>query len=286
IWEKNTANFLRKLTQDADPPTNVRSGPGKHHSVVGTLDNGTSIEVINVQEGWLHLANPVRGWIAETLAVSAGRGISGSMALSSMANREKYDHYRQLVEASGGVFREGPKDRNLVGFRIETSTKINRGKGAYDDRLVMVWKDGSGQCQIREYPYCTEPGSQYEHRSPLRTRNEQGVDANRDGRRDLGRIPAGYYEYVFYSTRLHPRSLIPTAEIMAERDTDHDGKFEAHEPKAGDARTMLFHPGNRNNPVSAGCQTLHPDIFEGFWADLRRHGKPNVIGYTLVNWAV
>ena len=286
ISEKNTAKFLMKFISDANPPTNVRSGPGQSHNVVRTLDNGTSIKVVEEQDGWIHLVGPVDGWISKNLAVSASKGVSGSPAPSSMTDNEKYEHYRRLVEASRGTFRGGPNQRNLIGFRKETSTHANRGKGAYDDQLFMVWKSSSGQCQIRQYSYCTEPTSQYEADSEF-SRKVMGVDADGDGRKDLGRIPHGYYEYkIWKGSNKYPQALRSTAEIMAERDTDHDGKFETHEPKASAGYSMLFHPGGKNNAFSAGCQTFHPNVFSRFWSDLHTNGNPGVIGYTLVDWKV
>ncbi|WP_157620615.1 SH3 domain-containing protein, partial [Synechococcus sp. PCC 7335] len=256
IFEKNTSKFLMRLTSDDNPPTNVRSGPGQHFDVVHKLDNGTSIRVIDEKEGWLQLAGPVDGWISRKLVISSSRGISASPAPASMSEAQKYEQYRQLVLAVGGKFRESANQRNLIGFRKETSTRANSGRGEYDDLLFMVWKSGVGQYQLREYSFCTEPSGQYEHRSKLpHRRHPQGVDANSDGWRDLGRIPSGYYEYRKWSSSLFPRALRVTAEIMAERDTDHDGIFEPHEPRAGEQQSMLFHAGGHNNTFSAGCQT-------------------------------
>jgi uncharacterized protein YgiM (DUF1202 family) len=61
---------LCKVTQaivaDPNPPLNVRSSPDTEaNNVVGTLENGQFVTVIQEQEGWLELTVPVKGWVAK-----------------------------------------------------------------------------------------------------------------------------------------------------------------------------------------------------------------------------
>ena len=50
------------------------------------------------------------------------------------------------------------------------------------------------------------------------------------------------------------------------------------------AADMLFHVGLTWRTGSAGCQTMHPDIYKQFWNELNSDGNPGVIGYTIVRW--
>jgi N-acetylmuramoyl-L-alanine amidase/uncharacterized protein YgiM (DUF1202 family) len=60
--------LYRAEVKDSDPPLNVRSGPGTTHPTVGTLNNGTPIEVVeDNQTGWLRITNPLEGWVAKHL---------------------------------------------------------------------------------------------------------------------------------------------------------------------------------------------------------------------------
>lgn len=53
---------------DSDPPLNVRSGSGTPHSVVGRLNNGTPIEIVeDNQTGWVRIRSPLVGWVAKHL---------------------------------------------------------------------------------------------------------------------------------------------------------------------------------------------------------------------------
>lgn len=63
---------LRRVTGDR---VNLRAGPGTLHQILGTLDQGTRVEVIGADDGWLHLRLPENGqtgWMADWL-VSARR---------------------------------------------------------------------------------------------------------------------------------------------------------------------------------------------------------------------
>jgi Bacterial SH3 domain len=55
------------VSDDPNPPTNVRSTPAIQANRVGTLQNGQLLEVVNYREGWLELSRPVKGWVALNL---------------------------------------------------------------------------------------------------------------------------------------------------------------------------------------------------------------------------
>lgn len=50
---------------DPEPPLNVRSAPNTQNSkIVGTLKNGTYVDVVADQNGWLQIESPMQGWIS------------------------------------------------------------------------------------------------------------------------------------------------------------------------------------------------------------------------------
>jgi len=205
---------------------------------------------------------------------------------------QKYDYCRQIIESHGGTFRDGANKRNLLSFRQETSTKANNWKGEYDDLTYMVWKDGNGGKHCLKFKSNTEPSAWYKDSSDPRSRSrvKLGQDANRDGKKDLGRLQEGYYEYRVGKWTPAPNinqfgnALIPTEYAKTViRDIDHDGIFEDHEPLLG-ASDMFFHSGNYERTASAGCQTMPPDVYRDFWIKLTANGNPGTVGYTIARW--
>jgi Bacterial SH3 domain len=211
----------------------------------------------------------------------------------SWSESQKYDYCQQVILSHGGFFQDDVNKRNLLSFRQETSTKAKDWKGEYDDWTFLIWKDSSQQKRCRKYKSSTEPSSWFEDSSDPKAKGPiMGQDANGDGRKDLGRLQEGYYEYQIGSSNKYCSQntlgnvLKPTAEAMTViRDIDHDGIFESHEPMLG-ADDMFFHTGRYNRTGSAGCQTMPPDEYSRFWKDLTANGtyKQDVIGYTIVRW--
>ncbi len=193
---------------------------------------------------------------------------------STMTEAQRFDHYRGLIEQHGGTFNDAPGHRNIVSLRTETDADENGGLGRYDDTTAMLWRDEAGNPHVREFASNTEPSARY--------RGRQGVDVNGDGRRDQGRMPAGYYEYRTGRSQRLGRVLRPTSDFRVERDTNQDGRFNDGRTSGG-GNSMLFHAGGRNMTGSAGCQTLAPDDFNRFWSDLHADGNPGTVGYTLIN---
>lgn len=197
-------------------------------------------------------------------------------APSGMSDADKYEYYRLIIKGNGGKFHEATNQRNLLGLRKETNVYANRGRGHYDDFLVMLWRNASGQTVVREYSrFCTEPIGRFE--------GKYGDDADEDGDLDLGRIPEGYYEYSTGSFSTLGKVLRPKLTMKSVRDINEDGRFSPHEPATSAGKSILFHAGNTSDTGSAGCQTLPPNDFKKFWADLTADGNPGIIGYTLVH---
>ncbi|MCB9640652.1 MAG: peptidoglycan-binding protein [Myxococcales bacterium] len=204
--------------------------------------------------------------------VQANTAIRDLNRLTTEAQR--FDYLKALAEANGGKINNSPNKRNIISLRRQTDTDVNGGRGRYDDKTFVMWTDSSGKKHVKEYDSNTEPSAQY--------RGSIGVDANRDGRLDQGRLPAGYYEFTKgYSSKLG-NVLRPTRATNAERDTNQDGLFNDN-AYASAGESILFHKGSTNDTDSAGCQTFAPNEWNRFWSDINAAGNPGTVGYTLIN---
>ncbi len=60
------------VVNDPNPPLNVRSHPRVADSkVVGTLKNNSFVTIVQEQNGWLRISDPVSGWIAKNRTESS-----------------------------------------------------------------------------------------------------------------------------------------------------------------------------------------------------------------------
>jgi len=201
------------------------------------------------------------------VAASSGAPAAGMPNTSGMNDESKYDLYAQYFSRYGvnlAALVDGA--RVLLGLRITSSTKINGGLGAYDDRIVVAWRDSSGK-HVREFKGTTEPSGRYE--------GKDGLDANFDGRKDLGCLPDGSYQYQKSHSAHLGRVLAPCSDIFVVRDVDHDGRFTDADKvavsvreKLNSGRSVLFHAGGNSMTGSAACQTMPPAQFSGFWDSL------------------
>ena len=188
-----------------------------------------------------------------------------------LSQAQMHDIYGSMVESRGNQGARDSLDANnqrvILGLRRETITTADNGKGNYNDRLVLVWKDHQGIRHAREFNQAnTEPSAQYDHHAgsdgtrPFadRTGNApqlqaspgyerilakkiEGEDANSDGIRDLGRLDEGTTEmfetdHPTYGNRRRngPEfALRPSPEAVTagagrvQRDTNADGWFTA-----------------------------------------------------------
>ncbi|UHQ24616.1 hypothetical protein LVB77_07995 [Lysobacter sp. 5GHs7-4] len=190
---------------------------------------------------------------------------------ADLSQAQKYDVYASVIGVRGNEAARNAlvsRDRVILGMRNETRTTDNQGRGEYDDRIVVVWRDANGGRHAREFNQAnTEPTAQYDHhagsdghriiketRRPapalerwpgyenVRRRDIEGDDANNDRVRDLGRLAAGTVEMEearHSSNRQTPSgvefSLRPSEEAirngrnMVQRDTNADGLFDSRD---------------------------------------------------------
>lgn len=215
---------------------------------------------------------------------------------AALSQEQRHDVYASIVatrgDASARSALEG-QDRVIVGLRDETRTTDARGRGVYDDRIVVLWQDSEGRGHAREFHQATtEPTAQYDAhaktspRSPgfenVATRSKtEGEDVNGDRLRDLGRLAEGTVEML---ATTHPRnrhpdefSLRPTDQAVAagagmvQRDTNADGWFDARDTQGVQQlnNTFKIHRGSNSNTDSAGCQTIGGGEYDAFVREVR-----------------
>jgi len=221
--------------------------------------------------------------------------------LAGLTEAQKYDVYASMVETRGDQRARDAlrsQDSVLLGLRRETSTIASmdangeRGRGVYDDHIVVLRTDGDGQ---RHWAMAgrasTEPTAQYDHHArpaPGRVdtvyanvywRRAEGQDVDGDRINDLGRLAEGTIEMsatthnnpieAMTDTAFRPSTeqlTPPRVARLVERDSNGDGRFDLHDTNGVQDlnRTFKIHSGSRANTDSAGCQTIHPGDYEAF----------------------
>lgn len=223
--------------------------------------------------------------------INAGRAIHQLPETDGLTEPERAELYSRMfldsTSADGrAAYQSG--DRVIFGMRVETGVNANSGRGLFDDRVVVLSlrEDGSPTLHY-EGAFNTESAGSYQEAGPYfgvgqGNPHPEGVDANSDGLRDLGRLPEGTYAYAWdHSPGRGPNVqgnynvLRPVDPIDVERDVNRDGWFDAQDaaavtnPNALDSgRSVLFHRGYPNFTGSGGCQTFPNNQFAGFAAAL------------------
>jgi hypothetical protein len=179
----------------------------------------------------------------------------------------QYQFFKKFIAAHGGKFLTGPNRMNLVGLRKDD--RAGRGDGQYNDVMYAVYTDAAGRPHATRFTYTSEPTQNMRYFSG---------DANGDGSKDQGRIPAGFHTFEVSQRSNGAPCLRPTSSFTPERDINHDLRFNENYHQ-GDGSPFLFHQGGNYGTGSAGCQTLPPGEWKRFWNLVRNaHGD---LGYTL-----
>lgn len=90
------------------PPSNVRSGPGSNFKVVGSIDQQTSINIVNSSGAWLKTTSPINGWIHHSQIVQN----------CSDQDAPRYPYTANPVQYNGGMIvaiRQTPTWAKLTG---------------------------------------------------------------------------------------------------------------------------------------------------------------------------
>lgn len=224
-------------------------------------------DAANTIETLLHSKGPPRYFINDEV--------------DELPQSQQYDVYASILAVRGNAqAMEELADGNrvLLGMRQDTHTAQNRGQGAYDDRIVVLWRDTAGPGVAPFHQANTDPSAQYQGHAAARQapfdqvihRSVDGVDVNADGIRDLGRLAEGSYRFAAsthqFGNKPHTRhfALRPTPDSVAtslhgvNRDTNGDGWFDSADSHGVQPlnATFKFHRGNERNTYSAGCQTI------------------------------
>jgi hypothetical protein len=243
----------------------------------------------------------------------------------TLTDAQQYDVYASIVMTRGNDAARtelgNGQQRVILGLRQENNTldgvdnprtlrdESQSGKGVYDDRLVVLWKDANGIGHVQKAEKAnTEPTAQYDHHagsdgdrtiaeagietrriapSPgfenvTAPRKIEGEDVNSDQMRDLGRLGVGTVEMI-RATHTNPDAvhedfaLRPSAAAVlagvgqAQRDTNGDGWFTQADINGVQNLndTFKIHSGSSNNTDSAGCQTIHPSEYARFMNAVR-----------------
>jgi peptidoglycan hydrolase-like protein with peptidoglycan-binding domain len=230
------------------------------------LENNTP-----ARAGWQAPAEPAPSGGAGGAGGAEATGVVSTVT-ANMTEAQKFDHYKAMIERSGGRF--NPNGPNIVGVRNSTNTNANGGGGRYDDTMAVIWMQ-NGQPRVREFRGNTEPAGSY--------RGRMGQDVDGNGTLDQGRLRTGHYQYQA-STYRGGSALRMVGDSVVDRDTNGDGNFgnDRGASSRGGA-SMLFHRGGNNTTGSAGCQTMPPAEFDRFMSTLREAGLRGNVGYTLVD---
>lgn len=254
---------------------------GVSWQVIAQANHLRDADLIHPQQ---ELVVPGRGAPAEmtekpandTTPVGGTKPATGALpSTEGMSQAQKYELYAGYVNAYGDAQAKADLAAGrqvILGLRVDTAVGANAGKGAYDDRIVVL-QSGEHGGKVREFSAATEPSSQYDGR--------YGGDADGDGRKELGRIAEGTVTFSkSHSDRLGD-VLRPTQAHDIVRDTNHDGRIGARDKTVTSTDgSFLFHAGGNINTGSAGCQTMKPGDFQSFWNGL---GDQSRFNYVLVN---
>ncbi|QZZ22847.1 SH3 domain-containing protein [Leptothermofonsia sichuanensis E412] len=70
--DSSSSVTCKTIATDPNPPLNVRSSPvSAPDNIVGRLRNGTRLEVVDENQGWLRIVSPVEGWVYKDLTVTS-----------------------------------------------------------------------------------------------------------------------------------------------------------------------------------------------------------------------
>jgi hypothetical protein len=225
-----------------------------------------------------------------------------------LSQAQQFDVYSSIVATRGETAATDAlanHDRIILGLRNEDRTTTGRGKGDYNDRIVVLWEDQQGGRHAREFnTVTTDPTAQYDGhaktspRSPgfenviTRTKTE-GDDVNDDRIADMGRLAEGTTEMM---PAQHPYrgatewAMRPSPEAIAaganrvERDSNGDGWFDARDTHGVQDlnNTFKIHRGSNYNTDSAGCQTIGVQRVQHLRADRTRKPGPRSLAVRVV----
>ncbi len=169
----------------------------------------------------------------------------------------KAEWYRALVEESGGTWRTGVDEVNIVGLRgqgVHGRRNHNR-FNQWNDTLAYVWKGQDGKMHVREFQATTDPG--------VTGGPGKGRDVDGNGSGDIAHLRPGSYPYNLGTHRGAYGAGNPTYNLPVDRDTNHDGSISKAERAASKRRgdvgygiNIHWGDGAVVGGWSEGCQVI------------------------------
>jgi hypothetical protein len=200
--------------------------------------------------------------------------------VTQLTKDQKFDAYASIVETRGNAdaiadLRNGK--RVILGLRVQDSSMENRGQGAYNDRVVVLWRGKDGVAHVEEFLQATtEPTARYDgnqRNNPALAKfsKADGIDRTKDGIPELGRLRDGTTQmreredkYLGHFALRPTPAAVKAGQDRAQRDLNHNTIFDRGEGIENLNPSFLIHIGGRTITGSAGCTTIHPKDYAGF----------------------
>ena len=193
---------------------------------------------------------------------------------SGLSTSKRYALYEQYVGTFGDALAK--KDlaagkRVILSLRQDTPMTSNQPyRGTYDDRIVVLWKDGAGP-HVQELRANTEPNRRW------------SIPAN-ESTKPVGRLADNQtVRYHKAWSEKFGNHLEPYGNPYAQRDANRDYRFEKNEKSYNGewgGQAMFIHRAWSTDTGSQGCQTMDEGRFNTFWHAL---GSQKDVSSVLVN---
>lgn len=137
------------LIADPNPPLNVRSSPMVlPDNKVASLPNGTRLSIVNEQEGWLQISDPLQGWVYKELTVTTctrpNEPTTALLPLSTAAIEK--DH--RLLAIATEQYQSGKLDG-----AIALAATVPAHSAAYDSARLLIrqWQHDWQHAEAKYY---------------------------------------------------------------------------------------------------------------------------------------
>ncbi len=218
-----------------------------------------------VTRGALEARIPARDSPVAHAAPSAAQVASGPKP-KGMAERAAW--YQAVVKQSGGTWRTGTNQVNIVGLRGQDVNGQRNGNSfnQWNDTMAYVWKDTHGKMQVREFRATTDPGMKW----------GDGRDANGDGVKDIAHLRPGSYAYHLGTHRGQWGAGNPNSNLPVDRDTNHDGRISVAERAASKRRGDVGYGINIHwgDSATVGGWSLGCQVIKGSYGAFRANVTP------------